>query len=158
MSPLFNACAVIGAITAVFEEKPEAIAANLAQETQFEMWYEQLRNSAEFQNSGLDLQSFLDRTVPVRQQPAFTDFLFQKPSLSIDHESGRILPERGSLRRLVHALLREEDDPVPATWLVRLVQESDFHQGMTVQTLLRNYRYWLPRHPDFPKDRILWNQ
>lgn len=148
----------IGAITAVFEEEPEAIAANLHQEQQFEMWHEQLRNSAEFQKSGLDLQSFLDRTVPVRQQAAFTDFLFQKPGFSVDHESGRILPERGSLRRLVHALLREEDDPVPATWLVRLVQESDFYPDMSVPKLLRSYRDWLQRHPDFPKDRILWNE
>ena len=148
----------IGAITAVFEEEPEAIAANLHQEQQFEIWYEKLSSSAEFQRSGLDFQSFLDLTVPVHQQPAFMDFLFKKPGLSIDHESGRILPERGSLRRLVHALLMEEDDPVPATWLVRLVQESVFHREMTVRTLLRNYRYWLQQHPDFPRDRILWNE
>lgn len=148
----------IGAITAVFEEEPEAIAANLDQELQFETWHEQLRNSAEFQSSGLDLQSFLNSTVPVHQQSAFTDFLFQKPGLTIDHESGHVLPERGSLRRLVHALLREEDDPIPATWLVRLVQESDLYRGMTVPKLLRNYRDWLQRHPDFPKDRIIWNE
>jgi hypothetical protein len=148
----------VGAITAIFEEEPEAVAANLNQEQQFELWRDQLRNSAEFQKTGLDFQSFLDRTVPARQQTAFTEFLFQKPGLSIDHESGRILPERGSLRRLVHALLREEDDPVPATWLVRLVQESDFYRDMTVPKLLRSYRDWLQRHPDFPKDRILWNE
>jgi hypothetical protein len=148
----------VGAITAVFEEEPEAVAANLNQEQQFELWYDQLRNSAEFQKTGVDLQSFLDRTVPARQQTAFTDFLFQKPVLSIDHESGRIRPERRSLRRLVHALLREEDDPVPATWLVRLVQESDFYRDQTVPKLLRNYRGWIQRHPDFPRDRILWNE
>lgn len=148
----------IGAISAIFEEAPEGIAANLHQETQFHGWYDQLRNSADFQSSGVDLQVFLDREVPKHQHPAFLEFLMDRPGVSIDHSTGKVMPDRGSLRRLVLAILQEQDDPIPLTLLIRLIQGSAFHQDITAEKLLMRYRGWLQRYPDFPRDRILWRE
>ena len=148
----------VGAISAIFEEAPESVAANLHQETQFDGWYNQLRNSAEFQSSGVDLQALLDREIPKHQQATFLEFLMERPGVSIDHSTGKVMPERGSLRRLVLAILQKQDDPIPATLLVRLIQGSAFHQDITAEKLLIRYRGWLQRYPEFPRDCILWQE
>lgn len=148
----------IGAISAIFEEAPEGVASRLNQETQFESWHDALKGSAEFQTSGVELQEFLDRQVPQQQHGAFLEFLMERPGFAIDHTNGRIMPDRCSLRLLVLAILQEQDDPMPVTLLLRMLQSSAFHRKITADNLMRRYRNWLQRYPDFPRDRILWQE
>ena len=70
---------------------------------------------------------------------------------------------------IYHALKKEKTDisnvvvqvkltVLPATWLVQLVQDSPFHHDVTLEKLVQRYRGWILKYPDFPRDRILWNE
>lgn len=109
-----------GALRELFSGRPEAVAAKLDRELRFEQLQEKLRRSLDFHFNGVDLQAFLEQELPVEQHGPFMEFLFENSGFMVNHETGHIGPEKPSLRRLVTALLREEDDPVPATWLLDL--------------------------------------
>lgn len=147
-----------GALRELFSDDPEAVAARLDQELRFEACYEKLRRSADFHRCGENLQTFMDAELPVRMHAAFTDFRFEKPGLVIDHSSGKIAPERPSLRRLVFALLAEEEDAIPATWLLRLVHEAEAFRAVTVDELHARFRGWVARHPEIAGGRVIWNE
>lgn len=148
----------IGAIISIFEEHPQGVAAKLERDLMLNSLLKKLLNSWGFQHTGVDLQGFLDREIPGNLHTAFSELLFNRPGIAIDHGSGRVTPERGSLRRLVTGILAAEDVPMPVSRLLALLHGSPFHGDVTKEKLLRNYRGWLERHQDLPQDKIIWDE
>jgi len=153
-----SAALVNGALADIFSDTPEAIAAQLNQEVLLETSFEKLKKSREFHQTGVNFQFYLDQQLPVRLHAVFTEFLFQKPGLTLNHETGVITPEHPSLRRLVQCIIAEEEDPIPATWLLKLVQEAEAFKNLDSNDLKVRFRGWVQSNLNFPSNRILWDE
>jgi hypothetical protein len=67
------------------------------------------------------------------------------------------LKKRTDLRRCIAAMVAEEDDPIPLTWLVQLVRKTGYHPTLERGDVLRRRSSWR-QSSDFPDQMILWRE
>ncbi len=75
----------------------------------------------------------------------------------LDYTTGRVHPARTDLRRCIEAMVAEEDDPIPLTWVVELVKKTGYHPNLERADVLRRRSSWKLRD-DFPDPKILWRE
>ena len=151
------AALILTAIETSFAESGEGMARRLADEAAMLSWMESIMAHHDLHLGGVELQAFLDATVPVEKQ---TDFLMQLAAsrgVVLDQSSGLVKPSSPCVRDTVCALLQQEEQPIPLTWLAIRVQAIEGCEEGDADFILRNrYRWSQLGFLDLAK--VLWNQ
>jgi len=148
---------IIAAIEACLDESPQGVARRLVAESAMDSWLETVTTHPDLHLGGIDLQSYLDDVVPPSMHVFFIRELSNTHGVSIDHASGLVKPSNPSVKRTVRAILQQEEDPIPLTWLAQRVQSvlgiEEFDSDFIFQNRYRwSLNGWLEL------DRVLWNQ
>ena len=149
---------ISGGLEAIFEDTPYGVARSLSDEEQVEAWEHAIMSEADFYTSGISLNEFMERFVPEKDRAEFCELLTKWPWLHLDHASSRIFRDKPKLTDVIRCLLASEDDPMPLTWLVTLVQKSRGHDDVKRETLLRMRPKLKAEGPDGSFYKILWNE
>jgi hypothetical protein len=144
------------ALKSIFCDSPQGVARELSGEARMEELEEKLRACSDFWFGGTSLEGFLDE-VNADEKEAFCGQLTAGRRFRVDHATGRVHPTRTDLRRCIEAIVAEEDDPIPLTWLVELVRKTGYHPKLERADVLRRRSSWLQRD-DFPDQMILWQE
>jgi hypothetical protein len=105
---------------------------------------------------GTSLEDFLNG-VDWDERVAFCEQLTVSKRFRLDHVTGRVHPAKTDLRRCIEAMVAEENDPVPLTWVVELVRKTGYHSKLDRIHALRRRSKWRKRD-DFPDHMILWRE
>ena len=135
-----NKIFIAAALEAIFRDTPQAVARTLGEESRLENWHEELLSHPELWFGGVNLSEFLVDHVPSGEQQEFCEHVSKSTVLRLDHSDGRVHPARIGLRHAVVALLAGEDDPIPLTWLIKMLVRTGYHPSVTARDLLR--RVW----------------
>jgi hypothetical protein len=148
---------ILAGIEACFTNSGQGMARRLADEAAMQSWLESLLSHADLHLGGVELQAFLDATVPVERQ---TDFLMQLAAsrgVVVDQTSGLVKPSSPCVRDAMCAILAQEEAPIPLTWLAIRVQGIEGCAEGDADFILRNrYRWSQLGFLDLAK--VLWNQ
>ncbi len=155
--PADHAAIIKGALEAIFEELPQAVARRLNDESERESFLAELRSNPELWFGGIPVHEFLTMRVPEVQRAAICNHLGSSGEFRIDHTTGTLHPRKTGLYRTTVAILAMEDDPIPLTWLIELLRRSGYHLTVSREVLVR-YKWRWERAPGFPAGRILWNE
>lgn len=146
------------ALRELFSERPEAVAAKLDRELQFETLSEKMKSLPDFHLLGVDLQLFLEREVPAEHHGLFLEYLLEKNGFRFDHETGSVCAENPSLRRLIFSLLLEENNAIPATSLLLVVRQAKAFESLTVDDLKGRYRRWVQNYSELTWNKVIWTE
>lgn len=155
--PADHAAIIKGALDAIFEELPQAVARRLNDESEREAILAELRSHPELWFGGIPVHEFLTMRVPEVRRAAICDHLGSSGEFRIDHSTGTVHPRKTGLYQTTVAILAMEDDPIPLTWLIELLRRTGYHLKVSREVLVR-YKWRWERTPDFPAGRILWNE
>ena len=144
------------ALESIFHDSPHGVARELSGEARMEELEDKLGACPEIWFGGTSLESFLDG-VNVNEKEAFCRHLTSGRRFRVDHATGRVHPARTDLRRCVEAMVAEEDDPIPLTWIVELVRKTGYHPALQRIDVLRRRSLWR-KGSDFPDQMILWKE
>ena len=133
---------ILGGIEAVFADTPQGLARRLADETVKESWTERLLSHPELHLGGVNLQAYLDATVPEAEQPEFIASLACENGLIIDYDQGLVKPSAPCVRDTICAILAQEDEPISLTWLAMRVQAIEGCEEGDKDFILRNRYRW----------------
>jgi len=155
--PANHAAIIKGALEAIFEELPQAVARRLNDEVEREAVLAELRSHPELWFGGIPVHEFLMMRVPEVRHAAICDYLGSSGEFRINHTTGTLHPRKTGLYRTTVAILEMEDDPIPLTWLIELLRRTSYHLTVSREDLVR-YKWRWERTPGFPAGRILWNE
>ncbi len=144
------------ALESIFHESPQGVARELSGETRMEELEDKLGACPDLWFGGTSLEGFLDG-MNADEKEAFCENLTAGRRFRVDHATGRVHPARTDLRRCIEAMVAEEDDPIPLTWIVELVRKTGYHPTLERIDVLRRRSSWRQRN-DFPDQMILWRE
>jgi hypothetical protein len=147
-----------GALVAIFRESPRGVARAMQKEAEMNHWHEALLAQPDLLIEGLNFEEFLGAVVPAESQAAFCEYITKSNGLRLDHATGLIYSRHPSARKTVQALLEREDDPIPLTWLVKLLNQIPLYAEWDRTQLLRHRARWKDEDPGFLDERILWRE
>jgi len=133
---------ILAGIETVFAEKPQGLARRLADETMRESWVEKLWRHPDLHLGGVNLQTFLDTTVPESKQIDFIAELYRENGLVLDVDGGLVRPASPCIRDTVCAILDQEEEPISLTWLSVRVQAIEGCMEGDTDFILRNRYRW----------------
>lgn len=148
---------ILAAIEACFADTPQGVARRLSAESEMQGWLDTVIRHPDLHLGGLDLQSLLDSNVPLSRQADFVSELASKPSVVIDHASGLVKPSSSSVRDTLCAILSQEEEPIPLTWLARRVQSVEGCEEGDANFIFRN-RYRWSQLGFLDLSRVLWHE
>ena len=149
---------IAGTLGAIFRETPHGVARALQNEAQMDHWRDVLLAHPDILIDGVNLETFLVEMVPAEARFLFCDYLTRSNGLRLDHATGLIYSTQPSARRTVLAILAREDDPIPLTWLVKLLNQIPSYRDWTSGQLRQNKSRWKKEDAAFPHKKILWNE
>jgi len=155
--PTDHAAIIKGALEAIFEELPQAVARRLNDESEREAVLAEIRSHPELWFGGIPVHEFLTMRVPEVRRAAICNHLGSSGEFRIDHTTGTLHPRKTGVYRTTVAILEMEDDPIPLTWLIELLRRTGYHLTVSREVLVR-YKWRWERTPGFPAGRILWNE
>lgn len=141
-------------LESIFHDSPQAVARDLSDEARMEELEDKLAACPDLWFGGTSLEGFLDG-LNADEKEAFCEQLTTGKRFRVDHSTGRVHPSRTDLRCCIEALVAEEDDPIPLTWLVELVKKTGYHPRIEPGDVLRRRNSWRQRD-GFPDQMILW--
>jgi hypothetical protein len=144
------------ALESIFRDSPQGVARELSGEARMEELEDKLGACPDIWFGGTSLEGFL-AGVDADEKEAFCEQLTAGRRFRVDHATGRVHPARTDLRRCIEAMVAEEDDPIPLTWIVELVRKTGYHSALERSDVLRRRSSWLQRD-DFPDQMILWRE
>lgn len=144
------------ALESIFRDSPQGVARELSGEARMEELEDRLGACPDLWFGGTCIESFLDG-VNADEKEAFCEQLTASRHFRVDHATGRVHPTRTDLRRCIEAMVAEEDDPIPLTWIVELVRKTGYHPKLERGDVLLRKSSWLQRD-DFPDQMILWRE
>jgi hypothetical protein len=144
------------ALESIFRDSPQGVARELSYETRMEKLEDDLESCPDLWFGGTSLEYFLNG-VDLDERAAFCEQLTVSRRFRLDHATGRVHPAKTDLRRCIEAMVAEENDPVPLTWIVELVRKTGFHPKFDRIDALRRRSTWRKRD-DFPDHMILWRE
>jgi len=148
---------VVAGIEAIFDETPRGVAKRLAGETELERWLGTLCRHPDLHLGGVELQPFLDEHVPTDKQPLFIALVGDTAGIVLDHSTGLVRPRAPCIRDTVQALLEQEIEPIPLTWLVHRVQGVLGREAADGEFIRRNrYRWSMSNVLDLAM--VIWDQ
>jgi hypothetical protein len=148
---------ILAGIDAVFVDTPQGLARRLAGETMKESWADQMWNHPDLHLGGVNLQVFLDDTVPEVEQPEFIASLTRERGLVLDYDQGLVKPAAPCVRDTACAILAQEEEPIPLTWLAMRVQAVEGCEEGDKDFILRN-RYRWNQLGFLDLRRVLWHE
>ncbi len=144
------------ALESIFRDSPQGVARGLSGEARMEELEDKLAACPDLWFGGTSLEGFLGG-VNADEKEAFCEQLTAGRRFRVDHATGRVHPARTDLRRCIEAMVEEEDDPIPLTWIVKLVRKTGYHPKIERIDVLRRRSSW--RQIDhFPDQMILWRE
>lgn len=148
---------ILAAIETIFADTPQGIARRLSDETEKESWKARLWNHPDLHLGGVNLQAFLDATVPEDEQAKFIISLTSERGLVLDYDQGLVKPAAPCVRDTVCAILGQEEAPIPLTWLAMRVQGVEGCEEGDMDFILRNrYRWSSLGYLDLSK--VVWEE
>lgn len=116
---------------------------------------ESLWDSESLWFGGVDIADFLREFVEKENETDFFTHLIESQEFKIDHGAKRISPAKTNLTATVRGIMRNEENPVPLTWLMILLGETGLYPNLVRNDLLRRRKAWevikkIPR----PKDHL----
>lgn len=148
---------IAAAIEACFSETPQGVAHRLARESDMDDWLERLVAHSDIHLGGVDLQSYLDEGVPTAKHANFVRELGNIRGVYIDHTTGLVRPCSPSAKYTVQAILQQEEEPIPLTWLIQRVQTVLGSEKCDSDLVFRN-RYRWSSNGWLRLDRIIWDE
>jgi hypothetical protein len=148
---------ILAGIEAVFVDTPQGLARRLADETVKESWIEQLWSHPDLHLGGVNLQAYLDATVPEAEQPEFIASLTRTSGFVLDYNQGVVKPAAPCVRDTICAILAEEQEPIPLTWLAMRVQAIEGCEEGDSNFILRN-RYRWSSFGFLDLSKVLWEE
>jgi hypothetical protein len=155
--PTEHGAVVEAGFEAIFNDLPQAVARRLNEENERETLLVELRSHPEFWFGGVAINDFITARVPEIRRAAVCEFLGSSAEFRIDHATGTLHPRKTGLFRATVAILLLEDNPVPATWLIKLLRSTGFHSTISREDLTRRKWRW-ERTSGFPARKILWDE
>ncbi len=148
---------VIAGIEAVFAETPQGVARRLAAESDIQTWIDRLIGEPDLHLGGVELQAFMSAHVAETRHVEFVAAVSSNSTLVIDHTKGVVKPSAPCVRDTMCALLQREDDPMPLTWLARMVTAVPGNEEGDADYILRKRHRW--KSLGFlDLRRVLWDQ
>jgi len=144
------------ALESIFRDSPQGIARELSDEARMEKLENELGACPDLWFGGTSLENFLNG-VDLDQRVPFCEQLTVSRRFRLDHATGRVHPAKTDLRRCIKAMVAEEDDPVPLSWIVELIRKTGCHPKLERIDVLRRRTSWRHRD-DFPDEMILWRE
>ena len=144
------------ALESIFHDSPQGVARGLSGETRMEELEDMLEACPDLWFGGTNLADFLDG-MNADEKEAFCIQLAAGRRFRIDHATGSVQPAKTDLRRCIEAMIAEEDDPIPLTWIIELVRKTGYHPTLDRIDVLRRRHTWRQRD-DFPDHMILWRE
>lgn len=144
------------ALESIFRDSPQGVARELSGEARMEELEDKLRACPDLWFGGTSLEGFLDG-VNADEKEAFCEQLTAGRRFRVDHATGRVHPTRTDLRRCIEAMVAEEDDPIPLTWIVELVRKTGYHPKLERRDVIRRRESWR-MNDNFTDTKILWNE
>jgi len=144
------------ALESIFRDSPQGVARELSDEARMENLEDLLESSPDLWFGGTRLEEFL-RDVNADERATFCEQVAAGSRFRLDQATGRVHPARTDLRRCMAAMVGEEDDPIPLTWIVELVRKTGYHPRLERIDALRRRSSWRKRD-DFPDEMILWRE
>lgn len=148
---------VTAAVRELFRDSPRGVARDLAAESALDDAEARLEIDSDLWFGGVNLDRFAVRHVPASYRNIFFERIAASLRFQIDHTSGRAHPRRAGLLRAVKALVADEINPLPLTWLVHLLKETGHFPKVERIDLVRRRSSWRKRDSDLDA-RILWQQ
>lgn len=148
---------ILAAIEDCFAATPQGVARRLSSESEMQTWLDAAMNHPDLHIGGFDLQEFLDSHVQSSRQEDFINQLGCKPAIMIDYANGLVKPAYASIRDTIVAILAQEEEPIPLTWLVRRVQSVEGCEDTDADFILRN-RYRWSQLGFVDLSRVIWSQ
>jgi hypothetical protein len=148
---------VIAGINAVFAETPQGVARRLASESYIQTWIDCLCAESNLHLDGVDLQAFMDAHLEDSRHDEFITAVSLNSNLVIDHIKGVVRTSAPCIRDTILALLQREEDPVPLTWLERMVTSLPNNEEGTADFIRRN-RYRWSHQGLLDLSKVLWDQ
>ncbi len=148
---------ILAGIESCFADTPQGVARRLAREAELQGWLDGLTNHRDLHLGGVDLQSYLDSTVAAERQPEFIGELTSKGGVVIDLASGLVKPLSPCVRDTLCAILAQEEDAIPLTWLAHRVQGIEGCEEGDSDFILRN-RYRWSQLGFLNLSKVLWNE
>ena len=144
------------ALESIFQDSPQGVARELSGEARMEDLKDKLGACPDIWFGGTSLEGFLDG-MNADEKEAFCEQLTAGRRFRVDHATGRVHPARTDLRRCIEAMVSEEDDPIPLTWIVELVRKTGYHPTLERIDVVRRRSSWRQRN-DFPDQMIIWRE
>jgi len=144
------------ALESIFHDSPQGVARNLSGEARMEELEDKLGACPDIWFGGTSLEGFL-AGMNADEKEAFCEKLTEGRRFRVDHATGLVHPARTDLRRCIEAMVVEEEDPIPLTWIVELVRKTGYHPTLERIDVLRRRSSWRQRN-DFPDQMILWRE
>ncbi len=147
---------ITAAVESIFQETPQGVARRMQTESEHEGWLEAMLDHADLYLEGVKLAEFLDEQVPHDSHGDFCESLMRCRRLRLDQATRLIQPSQPSARKTVQALLDREDDPIPLTWLIRLLNALPLYADWGSEQIVRNKGKWKKEDVAFAHEKILW--
>jgi hypothetical protein len=144
------------ALESIFRDSPQGVARELSGEARMEELEDKLGVSPDLWFGGTSLEGFLEG-MNADEKEAFCAHLTAGRRFRVDHATGRVHPAITGLRRCIEAMVAEENDPIPLTWIVELIRKTSYHPTLERIDVLRRRSSWLQKD-DFPDKMILWRE
>lgn len=144
------------ALESILRDSPQGVARQLSHEARMEELEDELGACPDLWFGGTSFEHFLSG-VDSDEWETFCERLTVGGRFRLDHATGRVHPAKTDLRSCIEAMITEEDDPVPLTWVVELVRKTGYHPTLERIDALRRRSSWRKRE-GFPDQMILWRE
>lgn len=144
------------ALESIFRDSPHGVARELSEEMKMAKIEDELDACPDLWFGGTCLGDFLNN-LDLDDRAVFCEKLTLSTRFTLDQATGRVHPARTDLRSCIMAILMEEDNPLPLTWLVDLVKKTGYFPKLERNNVIRARSRWRKRN-DFPDQKILWDE
>ncbi len=148
---------VVAGIEAGFAETPQGVARRLAAESDIHAWIDRLCAEPDLHLGGVELQAFMSAHVAETRHAEFVAAVSSNSTLVIDHTKGVVKTSAPRVRDTVCALLQREDEPMPLTWLARMVTAVPGNEEGDADYIRRSRSRWKSQG-FLDLGRVLWDQ
>lgn len=139
----------------IFRGSAQGVARNLVEDTRMDRLELEIEADPDLWFGGVAVDPFLAKLPDEEAHQFLTERLMGGNRFRLDQSNGRIHPARTDLRRCVEAMVADEDDPLPLSWIIELLNRTGYHPGIERIDILRRRSSWRKRE-DFPDEMIRW--
>lgn len=151
-----HAYLIKAALETIFRDSPHGVAREISDEMKMAYLEDELASSPDLWFGGTSLEDYLNN-LELDDRALFCNQLTLSTRFTLDQATGRVHPAKTDLRHCVMAVILEEDNPLPLTWVVELVKKTGYYPKLERNDLIRARRRWR-KIKDFPDHKILWGE